>query len=83
MWLWNQLMPAIFGLHAINFWQALGMLVLCKILFGGFRGRPAWGTLARPHDRSLGANDPRGTRKVCAGLMATAAGMFCAAAPNA
>ena len=34
-------MPAIFGLHAISFWQALGLLVLSKILFGGFHGRPA------------------------------------------
>jgi hypothetical protein len=39
MWLWNWLMPAIFGLHAISFWQALGLLVLSKILFGGFYGR--------------------------------------------
>jgi hypothetical protein len=38
MWLWNWLMPAIFGLHAIHFWEALGILVLSKILFGGFRG---------------------------------------------
>jgi hypothetical protein len=37
--LWNSLIPAIIGWHAINFWQALGILVLCKILFGGFRGR--------------------------------------------
>jgi hypothetical protein len=39
MSLWNWLMPALFGLHVITFWQALGLLVLCKILFGGFRGR--------------------------------------------
>lgn len=43
MVLWNHLMPAIFGLHAISFWQALGLLVLSKILFGGFRGRPGFG----------------------------------------
>lgn len=36
--LWNALMPAIFGLHTISFGQALGLLVLCKILFGGWRG---------------------------------------------
>jgi hypothetical protein len=42
LWLWNHLMPAIFGLHAITFWQALGLLVLSKILFGGFRGRPGF-----------------------------------------
>ena len=34
--LWNCLMPAIFGLHTIRFWQALGLLLLARILFGGF-----------------------------------------------
>jgi hypothetical protein len=43
MWLWNWLMPVIFGLHAISFWQALGLLVLSKILFGGFHGRHGFG----------------------------------------
>jgi len=37
--LWNWLMPALFGLITINFWQALGILVLSKILFGGFGGK--------------------------------------------
>jgi hypothetical protein len=36
MSLWNVLMPGIFGVRAIGFWQALGLLVLSKILFGGF-----------------------------------------------
>ena len=40
MSLWNWLTPALFGWHRISFWQALGLLVLSKILFGGFRGRP-------------------------------------------
>ena len=39
-WLWNWLMPALFGLHVISFWQALGVLVLSKILFSGFHARP-------------------------------------------
>jgi hypothetical protein len=43
MALWNRLMPPIFGLHAISVWQALGLLVLSKILFGGFHGRPGFG----------------------------------------
>lgn len=38
MALWNWLMPPIFGLHAITYWQAYGLLILSKILFGGFRG---------------------------------------------
>jgi hypothetical protein len=41
MSLWNWLMPSLFGWRVINFWQALGLLLLCRILFGGFRGRPA------------------------------------------
>src|SRR5882762_7340596 len=44
MRLWNWLMPALFGWHLITFWQAVGILVLSKILFGGFRGghRQQW-----------------------------------------
>jgi hypothetical protein len=41
MSLWNWLMPSLFGWRVINFSQALGLLVLTRILFGGFRGRPA------------------------------------------
>ena len=37
MSLWNILLPGIFAVRAISFWQALGLLVLSKILFGGFR----------------------------------------------
>jgi hypothetical protein len=42
--LWNWLMPSLFGLHAITYWQALGLLILSKILLGGFRGRPHFGS---------------------------------------
>jgi hypothetical protein len=35
--LWNWLTPALFGWREITFWQALGVLALCRILFGGFR----------------------------------------------
>jgi len=45
MRLWNWLLPALFGWRQITFWQALGMLVLCRILFGGLShhgsGRPS------------------------------------------
>ena len=40
MSLWNWLMPALFGWRLVSYWQAVGILVLSKILFGGFRGRP-------------------------------------------
>jgi hypothetical protein len=33
--LWNWLLPPLFGWREITFWQALGILVLCRILFGG------------------------------------------------
>lgn len=33
--LWNWLLPTIFGWPRITFWQALGLLALCRILFGG------------------------------------------------
>jgi len=38
MALWNALLPDLFGLHAIGFWQAAGLLVLSRILLGGWRG---------------------------------------------
>lgn len=34
--LWNWLLPALFGLPSITFWQAWGILVLSRILFGGW-----------------------------------------------
>ena len=34
--LWNWLLPPLFGWHEITFWQALGILALSRILFGGF-----------------------------------------------
>ena len=43
MSLWNALMPVLFHLGIITFWQAVGLFVLCKILFGfgrGHRGGP-------------------------------------------
>ncbi len=38
MGLWNWLTPTLFGWHTITFWQALGLFILSKLLFGGFRG---------------------------------------------
>lgn len=35
MWLWNWLMPVIFNLPVITFWQAAGILILSRILFRG------------------------------------------------
>ncbi len=38
MFLWNAILPSVLNVSTITFWQALGILVLAKILFGGFRG---------------------------------------------
>ena len=37
--LWNWLLPTLFGWRQITFGQALGILLLCRILFGGVGGR--------------------------------------------
>ncbi len=46
MWLWNWLMPVIFKLPTITFWQAIGLLLLSQILFKGGHmrksGRSHW-----------------------------------------
>ncbi|CAB3793560.1 hypothetical protein [Paraburkholderia fynbosensis] len=43
MMLWNWVVPALFmGARTIDFAHALGLLVLSRILFGGFRGRSGW-----------------------------------------
>jgi hypothetical protein len=34
--LWNWLLPPLLGVPEVTFWQALGILALCRILFGGF-----------------------------------------------
>lgn len=52
MSLWNALLPAIIGVKAIGFWQALGLLVLCRVLFGGLGLRPGmFGMRRRMHER--------------------------------
>ena len=38
MVLWNWLMPSLFGLATINYWQGFGILVLAQLLFGGHTG---------------------------------------------
>src|SRR4029077_20148278 len=38
MHLWNWLLPTLFGWRQITFWQAVGLLALCRILFGRWGG---------------------------------------------
>ncbi len=35
LFLWNALMPEIFGLPVLTYWQAAGLVILARILFGG------------------------------------------------
>jgi hypothetical protein len=69
--LWNWLLPPLFGWHSITFGQAIGLLALCRILFGGlgrhgfqrtpFRGRMAdrWGHMS-PEERERFREGMRG-----------------------
>ena len=43
MALWNWVVPPLTGWHVISFGQAIALLVLCRILFGGFRGHGGGG----------------------------------------
>ena len=42
MGLWNALVPALFGGPVLRFSQALGLLILSRLLVGGLRGRGGW-----------------------------------------
>ena len=60
MLLWNQILSTVLGLPALRFWQALGLFILARLLFGG-RGnsflarmrmrRVMREHIAHPHDR--------------------------------
>lgn len=60
MLLWNLLIPEIFGLATINFWQALGLFALARILFGGFGGFGNFGgaRMMMAHHMFDGRNNP-------------------------
>ncbi len=50
MLLWNAIVPALFGAALpIDYLHALGLLILSRILFGGFRGRGGWHGHGRRH----------------------------------
>jgi len=55
--LWNGVLVDVVAVKAISYWQALGILVLAKILFGGFpggRGGPGWrGRMMGKHWQSM------------------------------
>lgn len=79
MTLWNALLPAILGVKAIGFWQALGILVLSRILFGGLGFRPGmFGAHRRMHERWMNMT-PNSVRRlfssVAKALVAMVAGI--------
>lgn len=54
MRLWNSIMPDLLSVHQITYWQSLGLLLLTRILVGGFFGR---GHFSR--ERTLCSWEPR------------------------
>ena len=68
--LWNWLMPSLFGLQRISFWQGLGLVGLSWILFGqGFLGRPSYSAPWRRRMRDRWAQmTPEEREKFQAGL---------------
>ncbi|SOD80168.1 hypothetical protein [Spirosoma fluviale] len=42
-WLWNTVLIAVVPVKSVTFWQAVGLLILSRILFGGFKFGSAGG----------------------------------------
>jgi hypothetical protein len=67
MQLWNWLLPVVFtGAHTIGYVQAIGLLALCKILFGSMGCHK--GCHGRGHQRHLEEMTPEEREKVQSGL---------------
>lgn len=39
MWLWNTILPPVLHVGTLTFWQAIGLLILSRLLFGNFKGK--------------------------------------------
>lgn len=68
--LWNGVLADVIGVKTINYWQALGILVLARILFGGFpfkRGGPPWRRGMMEHWQSLTPEEREEMRRRCGG----------------
>jgi hypothetical protein len=57
-WLWNAILPETLNANPISYWQAVGLFVLCKILFGGFArpggGPNKWNRWRNTDERAMG-----------------------------
>ena len=72
MGLWNWLLPEVFGARTVTYWQALGILVLSKILFGSFRGGGSGGNRhwKRRMQHRWNAMTPEERERFCRGMEA-------------
>lgn len=52
MWLWNLIIPSVTGWASINYWQALGLTILCHLLTGHM-WMPMHGRGKRPHSHKM------------------------------
>ena len=69
MRLWNWLMPEIFGLKMISFAQALGLLILSKILLGGLHRHAGGGRgWKRQMEERWGKMSPQERERIWAGM---------------
>ena len=68
MSLWNWLVPALFGGRIITIWQALGVLVLSKLLFGGLLRRPGFRDRGRARKEIWERLTPEEREKFRAGM---------------
>jgi hypothetical protein len=70
MLLWNAIIPGITGWAQLTWPQAVGLLVLCRLLFGGFKGKPGaggWHRWRSPVDDD-GPEATEGWRARCKGM---------------
>jgi hypothetical protein len=68
MSLWNAVVPAVFGGKIVTFWQALGLLVLSRILVGGFFRRGGFGDRQRARRAIWERLTPEEREKLRAGM---------------
>lgn len=70
MHLWNWLLPSLFGWNQVTFWQALGLLILCRILFGNFgmRGGDMRSRMRRRMAERWDRMTPEEREKFCQGM---------------
>ncbi len=62
MWLWNALLPDLFHFGTITYWQAVGLAVLARLLFGSMHhghSHGRHGKFSRWGYRRHGGTDPR------------------------